>query len=68
MPYTDSNYGNIFLIWDRFFGTFMKLDTDKNVYGVDVFSDEKENSNIIDLLKQPFQKYRKPISLEANLD
>ncbi|MFD1163888.1 sterol desaturase family protein [Hwangdonia seohaensis] len=60
MPYTDSNYGNIFSVWDRLLGTYMELDTDKIVYGVDVFPDEKENSNIKDLLKQPFQKYRKP--------
>ncbi len=64
MPYTDSNYGNIFSVWDRIFGTFKKLDTDKIIYGVDVFPDEKENSNIKDLLKQPFQKYRKPTTME----
>jgi sterol desaturase/sphingolipid hydroxylase (fatty acid hydroxylase superfamily) len=22
LPYTDSNYGNIFSVWDRLFGTF----------------------------------------------
>lgn len=60
LPYTDSNYGNIFSIWDRFLGTYMELDRDKLIYGVDVFPDEVENSNIIDLLKQPFQEYRKP--------
>lgn len=60
LPYTDSNYGNIFSIWDRLLGTFMILDTNKIVYGVDVFPDEKANSNIKDLLKQPFQKYKKP--------
>ena len=60
LPYTDSNYGNIFSVWDRLLGTFMKLDPDKIVYGVDVFPDEKTNSNIKDLLKQPFQPYQKP--------
>ncbi|UII75003.1 sterol desaturase family protein [Flagellimonas sp. HMM57] len=60
LPYTDSNYGNIFSIWDRLFGTYMKMDVDKIVYGVDTFPDEKENSSIIGLLKQPFHKYRKP--------
>jgi len=60
LPYTDSNYGNIFSIWDRLFGTFMKLDRDKLVYGVDVFPNEAENTSIVNLLKQPFQKYRKP--------
>ena len=60
LPYTDSNYGNIFSIWDRLFGTYMELDRDKLVYGVDVFPDEEENSNIMNLLQQPFQKYKKP--------
>ena len=60
LPYTDSNYGNIFSIWDRLFGTYMHLDPDKIVYGVDTFPNEKENSSIIGLLKQPFHKYRKP--------
>jgi len=60
LPYTDSNYGNIFSIWDRLLGTFMKLDRDKLIYGVDVFPNEAENTNIFNLLKQPFQKYRKP--------
>lgn len=60
LPYTDSNYGNIFSIWDRLFGTFMELDREKIVYGVDTFPDEITNSNIKNLLKQPFHKYRKP--------
>lgn len=60
LPYTDSNYGNIFAIWDRLLGTFMKLDTEKIVYGVDVFPNEEENGKIRVLLKQPFQKYQKP--------
>jgi len=63
LPYTDSNYGNIFAIWDRVFGTFMTLETDKIEYGVDVFPNEIENSNIGDLLKQPFQKYQKPTTI-----
>ena len=60
LPYTDSNYGNIFSIWDRLLGTYMYLDPEKIVYGVDVFPDEKENSSVRGLLKQPFQPYRKP--------
>ncbi|GAA4281496.1 sterol desaturase family protein [Gaetbulibacter aestuarii] len=60
LPYTDSNYGNIFSVWDRLLGTFKSLDTEKIVYGVDVFPDEKANSHIGKLLKQPFQKYQRP--------
>jgi len=60
LPYTDSNYGNIFSLWDRIFGTYMYLDREKIVYGVDTFPDEKLNSSLKELLKQPFQGYRKP--------
>ena len=60
LPYTDANYGNIFSVWDRLFGTYMYLDREKIIYGVDVFPDEQKNSNIKELLKQPFQKYQRP--------
>ena len=60
LPYTDSNYGNIFAIWDRLFGTYMHLDAARIVYGVDVFPNEEENSRVGSLLKQPFQSYQKP--------
>ena len=64
LPYTDSNYGNIFSVWDRLLGTYMELDREKIIYGVDVFPDERANSNIKDLLKQPFQKYKKPTIID----
>ena len=64
LPYTDSNYGNIFSIWDRIFGTYMEMDREKIVYGVDTFPDEEKNSSLKELLKQPFQGYRKPTTLE----
>ncbi len=60
LPYTDSNYGNIFSIWDRFLGTYLEFDREKLVYGVDVFPDEQKNGHIGELLKQPFQPYEKP--------
>lgn len=64
LPYTDSNYGNIFSIWDRLCGTYMHFDRDHIVYGVDTFFNEAENGKISVLLKQPFHKYRKPTSVE----
>ena len=60
LPYTDSNFGNIFAIWDRLLGTYMHLAAEKIVYGVDVFPNETENSRVVPLLKQPFQSYQKP--------
>lgn len=64
LPYTDSNYGNIFSIWDRVFGTYMKFDCDYIVYGVDTFPNTIENGQITSLLKQPFHRYRKPTIVE----
>lgn len=60
LPYTDSNYGNIFSIWDRVLGTYMELKRESIVYGVDTFPDEIGNGKIGTLLKQPFHKYKKP--------
>lgn len=57
-PYTDSNYANIFSIWDRIFGTFKTLERDKLVYGLDTHMLPEENSNIKNLLSIPFQPYR----------
>ena len=60
LPYTDANYGNIFSVWDRAFGTYLHIDREKLIYGVDVFYDEEANGQIKKLLKQPFQQYSKP--------
>lgn len=60
LPYTDSNYGNIFSIWDRLLGTYMYMERENLVYGVDVFPDEEKNGQLVELLKQPFQPYQKP--------
>lgn len=61
-PLTDTNYGNIFAIWDRVFGTFAQVDDTKElVYGIDTHMDPKENDDVVNLLKIPFQKYRPPM-------
>ncbi len=58
LPYTDSNYGNIFSVWDRIFNTFSYLERDKLVYGIDTYMDNKENNHLPTLLKLPFQNIR----------
>jgi sterol desaturase/sphingolipid hydroxylase (fatty acid hydroxylase superfamily) len=60
LPYTDTNYGNIFSIWDRLFGTFSYLKKEDIVFGVDTHMIENENNNLKNLLKIPFQPSRKP--------
>jgi sterol desaturase/sphingolipid hydroxylase (fatty acid hydroxylase superfamily) len=60
LPYTDSNYGNIFSVWDRLFGTFFYLEREKIIYGVDTHMLAVENNRLLNLLKIPFQKSRSP--------
>ena len=45
LPYTDTNFGNIFSIWDRMLGTFSNYEREKITYGVDVFPDEKKKQS-----------------------
>jgi sterol desaturase/sphingolipid hydroxylase (fatty acid hydroxylase superfamily) len=41
-PWTDTNFGNMFSIWDRLFGTFVYDDPRKIRYGLDVLPDAKD--------------------------
>lgn len=52
-PWTDTNFGNIFSIWDRMFGTLVLDDTSKIRYGVDVLADSKSN-DLMYQMKVPF--------------
>ena len=53
--YTDSNYGDIFSLWDRLFGTFQKADPSKLHYGLKEFSDKKTQSFWY-MITTPFRK------------
>ncbi|MFN8291904.1 MAG: sterol desaturase family protein [Chitinophagaceae bacterium] len=55
-PYTDSNYGAIFSIWDRLLGTYRHLEPDQLRYGIDKDFPEEKDENFGQLLKNPFQK------------
>lgn len=56
-PQTDSNYGNIFSIWDRIFGTFQVMNPKDLVYGVDQLEDQTHNQLKFQL-KIPFIKIK----------
>ncbi len=60
LPYTDSNYGNIFSIWDRLFGTFYYMKREDIIYGIDTHMQSEENNRLHNLLKIPFQKTKSP--------
>lgn len=60
VPYTDSNYGNIFGFWDHIFNTYEQLDSKDIIYGLDTYPNKIENSKLIPLLKSAFNNYRSP--------
>jgi sterol desaturase/sphingolipid hydroxylase (fatty acid hydroxylase superfamily) len=41
-PQTDSNYGNIFSVWDRLFGTYNATPAEEVRFGLDVLDDSKD--------------------------
>ncbi|MFZ9262250.1 MAG: sterol desaturase family protein [Chitinophagaceae bacterium] len=55
-PYTDSNYGAVFSIWDRMLGTYMELDHNKIKYGLDRYYPNEKDEEFVSLMKRPFQK------------
>ena len=56
MPYTDTNFGNIFSFWDKLFGTYSEVDNRKLVYGVDTHMETADHQNIGQMLGIPFKK------------
>jgi sterol desaturase/sphingolipid hydroxylase (fatty acid hydroxylase superfamily) len=58
-PYTDSNYGAVFSVWDRLLGTYKKLDASQIRYGLDAYYANEQDENLGMLLKKPFQEMRR---------
>lgn len=54
LPYTDSNYGAVFSIWDRILGNFRKLNAKELKYGIDRNYPNDKDENFFTLLKHPF--------------
>jgi len=51
--YTDSNFADLFILWDRIFGTYKILPIDKMKYGLIEFEDDKKQEFPY-LMKSPF--------------
>tara|TARA_B100001079_G_scaffold42116_1_gene33354 strand:- start:274 stop:1110 length:837 start_codon:yes stop_codon:yes gene_type:complete len=59
-PLTDSNYGNIFSIWDRVFGTYTYVSDSKSLtYGIDTHINDRKIDSFTNLLLIPFKKLKK---------
>lgn len=55
-PFTDSNYGAAFSVWDRLLGTYKQLDVKDIRYGLDRYYPNEEDENFGRLMKHPFEK------------
>lgn len=55
-PYTDSNYGAVFSVWDRLFGTYRDLPPSQIRYGLDRYYPNEHDENFGMLLRKPFGK------------
>lgn len=53
-PYTDTNYGAVFSIWDRLLGTFSHLPMQDIRYGIDRYYPAEKDEELGTLLKKPF--------------
>lgn len=67
LPLSNTNYGNIFSIWDRVFGTYVEEKGQNLIYGVDTHPDPHEHAHVGGILKVPFQKYRPPVKTNGAL-
>ncbi len=67
LPYTDTNYGDVLSIWDRFFGTFSELHETKTIFGIDTHTQINENSSFVNLVQTPFIPYTKTTLLAPKL-
>ena len=54
-PETDTNFGNIFSLWDRIFGTYCTTPVETLKYGLDVL-DGRNDESLAEQLKIPFDK------------
>jgi len=59
--YTDSNFADIFIIWDRIFGTFKELPVEKMNFGLKEFEEEKKQTFLY-LMKSPFINIKRKMS------
>ena len=64
LPLSNTNYGNIFSIWDRLFSTYEEEEGQNLIYGLDTHPDPHEHAHIGGILGVPFKKYRPPVKTE----
>lgn len=67
LPYTDCNFGGVFSIWDRLFGTFAELPEAETTFGLDTHMEPASTENFATLFALPFRGGTGPPSTPAVL-
>lgn len=69
-PYTDSNFGDLFSIWDRMFGTFRHLPAKSVCFGLDTAPVGKIDLNFKNLMFLPYDEnyYKEKSSLKSSCE
>lgn len=62
-PYTDSNFGDVFSVWDRLFGTYAELPSGATVFGVDSHPSKLVTENFREVVMIPFRRAARPSAL-----
>ena len=66
--YTDSNFADIFIVWDRLFGTYKYLPVNKIKFGLKEFDEDKKQTFLYQM-KSPFINIQRITSDElANIE
>jgi len=61
LPYTDRNFGGVFSVWDRLFGTFAELEQSKCTFGLDTHEDAKSCARFGSLMLMPIRAKQGPL-------
>jgi len=52
MPSTNRNFGDVFSIWDRLFGTFIELPRDETIFGLDTHMEGTIDARLLDFVSR----------------
>jgi sterol desaturase/sphingolipid hydroxylase (fatty acid hydroxylase superfamily) len=56
MPYTNSNYGDVFSVWDHLFRTHATLDAANTDIGLDTHLHPAGDAGFVEALGMPFER------------
>lgn len=65
-PFTDSNYGDVLSVWDRLFGTYMKMKPTDIIFGVDSEMAKEHTCKFKNALVLPYHVNKKYKNGEIN--